>query len=489
MNASFAATPADLSAIDGVVVVIAFEEGAQPAVFDAADALTGGALTRAMQKGRFKAKHGETLEIPFPAGAAAERLIAIGAGKRAELTAAAARTLGGKLFAALGKCAAVAVALGDLPADLAAEMALGADLRAYRFDMYRARKDDEDGAPALTFGLDDHDDASAAYGALTALRDGVALARNLVNEPGNVLTPPAFKDRLAALAAEGLEIDILDRDRMADLGMGALLGVAQGSVQPPYIVVMRWNGGGDEKPLALVGKAVTFDTGGISIKPAGGMEEMTMDMGGAAAVSGTMLTLARRKAKANVVGVVGLVENMPDGNAQRPGDIVRSAAGKTIEIINTDAEGRLVLCDALWYAQKTFDPRAVIDLATLTGAILVALGHEFAGLFSTSDDLSAQIAAAGAAVGEPVWRMPLAQAFDDSLKSHLADMKNTGALFGGSSSATHFLGRSIDEGRAWAHLDIAGVAHAKENKPTCPRGGAGWGVMLLNQLVADHYEA
>ena len=277
---------------------------------------------------------------------------------------------------------------------------------------------------------------------------------------------------------------------MKKLGMGALLGVAQGSAHKPYMVVMRWNGGKKkDAPVAFVGKGVTFDTGGISIKPAAGMEDMKFDMGGAGVVSGLMKALAGRKAKANVIGVIGLVENMPSSTAQRPGDVVTSMSGQTIEVINTDAEGRLVLCDALTYVQEKYDPKLIVDLATLTGAIIIALGHENAGLFSNNDELSAQITNAGLAVNETVWRLPLSKAYDSQLKSDIADMKNVGGRPAGSITAAQFLQRFITKDRPWAHLDIAAMAWATKDSEVTPKGGTGYGVRLLDRFVADNHEA
>lgn len=323
---------------------------------------------------------------------------------------------------------------------------------------------------------------------MAAIAEGVFFTRDLTNEPANVLTTDDFAARLAAMQELGLEVEILEEEALAKLGMRTLLCVGQGSDSPSKVVVMSWNGGGKEAPFALVGKGVVFDTGGISMKPAGGMEDMTMDMGGAGVVAGVMRTLALRKAKANVVGLVGLVENMPSGNATRPGDVVKSMKGDTVEIINTDAEGRLVLADVLWYAQERFKPVGMINLATLTGAILVALGHENAGLFSNSDDLSDAFLKAAAAEGEGAWRMPMAPAYDDLLKSRIADMKNVGGRMAGSITAAQFLQRFVKKDVPWAHLDIAGTASVKKETALAPAGATGWGVMALNRLIADRYE-
>ena len=321
------------------------------------------------------------------------------------------------------------------------------------------------------------------------MAEGVFFTRDLVNEPANILTTDDFAARLAAMQELGLDVEILEEAQLAKLGMRALLGVGQGSESPSKVVVMRWNGGtpGDA-PFALVGKGVVFDTGGISIKPAGGMEEMTMDMGGAGVVAGVMRTLALRGAKANVVGLVGLVENMPDGKAQRPGDVVRSMKGDTIEVINTDAEGRLVLADVLWYAQETYKPRAMINLATLTGAIIVALGHENTGVFSNNDLLCGQFLKAAAAEGEGAWRMPMGQGYDDKLKSRIADIMNSCGRDGGAITAAQFLRRFVREDMPWCHLDIAGTALLKSESTLAPKGATGWGVMALNRLIADRFE-
>ncbi len=333
--------------------------------------------------------------------------------------------------------------------------------------------------------------ARSDFAPLAARAEGVELARDLVSEPPNVLYPESYAERISKLSELGLEIDVLDVPAMTKLGMGSLLGVGQGSARASRLCVLKWMGAKDKKsaPIAFVGKGVTFDTGGISLKPGPGMEDMKGDMGGSAAVVGAMVAIAKRKAKANVVGLVGLVENMPDGNAQRPGDIVKAAAGKTIEILNTDAEGRLVLADVLWYAQKKFNPKAIVDLATLTGAIIISLGHEHAGVFSNNDELSDKLTAAGKASGETVWRLPLGPGYDKQLDSDVADMKNIGNRSAGSITAAQFLQRFVDEGRAWAHLDIAGTAWKPGNdNPMEPVWATGWGVRILDQLIADSYE-
>lgn len=365
-------------------------------------------------------------------------------------------------------------------------------LASYCFDSYRTKLKPEQ-KPSLAHLIIDIAEGAAAFEAYKAVADGVTFARNLVNEPANILHPPEFAKRLQGLTQLGVEVEILGEEAMAKLGMHSLLGVGLGSAKESQLVVMKWNGGGDEAPLALVGKGVCFDTGGISMKPSGGMEDMKGDMGGAAAVSGAMHAIAARKAKANVVGVVGLVENMPDGLAQRPGDIVTSMSGQTIEVLNTDAEGRLVLCDAMTYVQEKHKPTAMIDLATLTGAIIISLGHEYAGLFSNSDELSSKIEAAGIASEEPVWRFPQSPAYDKLMDSPIADMKNVqrsgGGAGAGSITAAQFLGRFVQDGVQWAHIDIAGTAWKPGNDdPREPSWGTGYGVRLLNRLVADAFE-
>ena len=406
-------------------------------------------------------------------------------------------TLGGFVFGKLVGATKVEVALeapaGSWDGAAAADFALGLRLRGYKFDKYKTRKkenDEENGAtPEFVIGAGLVGAARAAARERFAVSEGVEIARDLVNEPPNVLFPAEFADRARALQTLGVELTVLDEKAMAKLGMNALLGVGRGSARDSRLVAMRWNGARSKraKPVVVVGKGVCFDSGGISIKPAAGMEDMKGDMGGAACVVGLLHALASRKAKANVVGVIGLAENMPDGEAIRPGDILTSMSGQTIEIVNTDAEGRLVLADALWYARETFNPRLMIDLATLTGAIMVALGHEYAGLFSNNDELAQKIAAAGEATGEKVWRMPLGQPYDKLIDSKFADMKNTGGRHGGSITAAQFLQRFVKD-TPWAHLDVAGVAMGSPSSDINPSWGSGWGVRLLNRLIADSYE-
>ncbi|WP_313439847.1 leucyl aminopeptidase [Novosphingobium sp.] len=379
-----------------------------------------------------------------------------------------------------------------LSADEAAGVLLGAVLRAWRLDTYRTKLA-EDAKPSLVdiAVVGAPEGTEAVWGVEQAIVEGVSFTRELVTEPANIIYPESFVARVEAkVAGSGLKVRVLDEKEMADLGMGSLLGVAQGSVRPARLLVLEWMGGtAGEAPVAFVGKGVTFDTGGISIKPAAGMEDMKWDMGGAGAVAGTMVALALRKAKANIVGVCGLVENMPDGNAQRPGDVVTSLSGQTIEVINTDAEGRLVLCDALTWVQREYKPAKVIDLATLTGAIILSLAHEYAGLFSNNDDLAAQLAAAGDASGDRLWRMPMGPNYDKMIDSPIADIKNVGPRFGGSITAAQFLLRFIENDTPWAHLDIAGTVWTDKPGATWDKGASGFGVRLLDRFVRDTIEA
>ncbi|MDO5621443.1 MAG: leucyl aminopeptidase [Paracoccus sp. (in: a-proteobacteria)] len=433
-----------------------------------------------------KLKPGQALELAFPAGLEAERLLLVKLPRDAGV--AEARKAGGAIGAALAG-AHMAVLAGKTRA--AGDVALGIALRAYDFNAYKTQPEADKKKPArasVTFIAADPEALAREAGAAAAVAEGVFFTRDLVNEPANVLTTTDFADRLLAMRELGLEVEVLEEKDLAKLGMRALLGVGQGSESPSKVVVMRWNGGGKEAPLALVGKGVVFDTGGISIKPSAGMEEMTMDMGGAGVVSGVMRTLALRRAKANVVGVVGLVENMPDGRAQRPGDIVKSMKGDTIEVNNTDAEGRLVLADVLWYAQDRFAPAAVIDLATLTGAMIIALGHDNAGFFANDDALAGAILNAAGAEGEGAWRLPLGAGYDKLIDSRLADMKNTAGRPAGAITAAQFLQRFIKPGQAWAHIDIAGVTLPPAATDLAPKGATGWGVMTLDRLIRDRYE-
>ena len=454
-------------------------------------------IKRVADSSQFKAKSGSTLDILAPQGLKVSRLIVVGLGKLSALKDNDFLKLGG---AAAGKLPAGSEAVtmvaelptGPMTPDQAAAVAAGVRLRAYKFDRYKTRKKDGDDAALraeVSLAVDDVAAARKALAPSDAIVDGVIMARELVNEPPNVLYPVEFARRASQLRKLGVEVEILDVKAMTKLGMGALLGVAQGSTQPGRTVIMRWNGGkrGDQ-PVAFIGKGVCFDTGGISIKGAASMEDMKGDMGGAACVVGLIHALAARKAKVNAVGAIGLVENMPDGNAQRPGDIVTSMSGQTIEIINTDAEGRLVLADVLWYVAKKFKPKFMVDLATLTGAIMVALGTEYAGLFSNNDELAERLSKVGQETGERVWRMPLGPEYDKLVDSQFADMKNTGGRHGGSITAAQFLQRFVDD-TPWAHLDIAGTAMGAPKSEINHSWGSGFGVRLLERLVAEYYEA
>ena len=466
----------------GRVVVLLDEGGALGPAEAALDRAMGGALARFAGSPAFgKLEPGEGADLAWPAGLAAEAVQVICLSAAAAV--AEARRAGASIGRALVPGGAVVLA-GAHPH--AAEIAFGLALRAYGFDIYKSGERKARGEVDLLVA--DPEAVAAAAQPQAALAEGVFFTRDLVNEPANVLTTEDFAARLAAMQELGLEVRILEEPELRELGLRALLAVGQGSESPSKVVVMEWKGGGDEPPLALCGKGVVFDTGGISIKPAAGMEDMTMDMGGAAVVAGVMRALALRKARANVVGLVGLVENMPDGRAQRPGDIVTSMRGVTIEVINTDAEGRLVLADVVWYAQETFRPRAVIDLATLTGAIIVGLGGERAGVFSNDDDLCTAFLAAAEAEGEGAWRMPLGPEYDRMIKSEIADIKNTGGREAGSVTAAQFIGRFIAEGLPWIHLDIAGVAHRKKDTRFAPRGATGWGVLALDRLIRERFE-
>ncbi|WP_156254828.1 leucyl aminopeptidase [Sandarakinorhabdus oryzae] len=474
------------------LVVLAGPDGALSAGAQAADAATKGAVQAAAKAARFEGGVGEIVELLAPAGLGHSRLLLVGTGPNDKIDAGVAERIGGAIAARLllsGETTASVDVAAVLAGDLAAHLAHGAVLRSWRFDPYRTKLKDKQ-KPTLTSLAIVGAGAVTAHDKLMAIAGGVARTRTLVSEPPNILYPESFVEKSLDLAALGVELTILDDDQMKALGMGALLGVAQGSVRPARILAMRWNGTGrdDVKPVCLVGKGVTFDTGGISLKPPAGMEDMKWDMGGAGAVTGAMHAIAARKAKAHVVGVVGLVENMPDGNAQRPGDVVTTMNGQTVEVINTDAEGRLVLCDAIWWAQETFEPEVVVDLATLTGAIIISLGHEHAGMFCNDDGLAAQLAAAGSAVGEKLWRMPIGEAYDKLIDSDVADMKNVGPREGGSISAAQFIARFLKPGVKWAHLDVAGTVWANKPGALFDKGATGYGVRLLDRFVADNFE-
>ena len=484
-SVNFAETDTDsLAGFEGRVAVFVSPEGTLDPAGRRVNRLTRGALKRMTEnEGWAKLKPGEMRTLDWPAGMAARALDVVCLPRRG--AAADARKAGAALGKAKGD-AAVLVMAG--PVRHAAEMAMGLVLRAYTFT---AHKTEEAKTPGdVTVMSSKPDELSEATAPRLAVARGVYLTRDLVNEPANHLTTQEFARRIEGLKELGVKVTILDEAEMEKLGMNLLLSVGHGSDSPSKVAVMEWSGG--EKgaaPLALVGKGVVFDTGGISIKPAQGMEDMTMDMGGAGVVTGVMHTLAARKARANVVGLVGLVENMPSGRATRPGDVVTSMKGDTVEIINTDAEGRLVLADVLWYAQETYQPAAIVDLATLTGAIIIGLGHENAGVFANDDQFCAAFLKAAEAEGEGAWRMPLGEAYDKQLKSRIADIKNVGGRPAGSITAAQFLQRFVREGCPWIHLDIAGVALTAEETALAPKGATGWGVRALDRLVAERFEA
>jgi leucyl aminopeptidase len=455
----------------------------------------GDLVRRAAAADHFTGKSGSSLDIVVPAGLNAPRLVVIGTGKDGDLKRQDIVKLGGIAMGKVPLVAAQATIIaefgsGALKADQIGDLVLGARLRAYSFDLYKTKKKDDERPKKIeiNFACSSPAGAEKAWTSAAAIADGVVIARDLVNEPANVLYPIEFARRASTLSKLGVAVDVLDVAAMKKLGMNALLGVGQGSVHDSRVVVMRWNGGKrGAPPVAFIGKGVCFDTGGISIKSASGMEDMKGDMAGAACVVGLMHALAARKAKVNAVGAIGLVENMPDGKAQRPGDIVKTMSGQTIEIINTDAEGRLVLADVLHYVNKRFKPKFMINLATLTGAIIVALGQEYAGMFSNDDKLVERLNKAGEATGEKVWRMPLGPEYDKMIDSRFADMKNTGGRWGGAITAAQLLARFVDK-TPWAHLDIAGTALGSPQTDINKSWSSGWGVRLLERLVEDYYE-
>jgi len=467
------------------------------------DKASGGYITHALKNdAEFKGKLGQAIALTLPKSAGYHKLILIGLGDIKELTSLKMEETGGKLLPRLQALKASEISIFAnqklLDGPLIAGFSSGLHLRSYQFHRYKSKSDDKDEAPKVELKKIDmisnhHKAASDLYKIQKAEVEGVFLARDFVNEPPNHLHPESYavqiRDELKPL---GVEVEILDEKKMQKLGMGAILAVGMGSLQKPRIVIMRWNGSRKKtnKPVALVGKGVTFDTGGISIKPAAGMDEMKMDMGGSAAVVGAIKALALRKAKSNVVGIVGLAENMPSNQSYRPGDIIKSYSGKTIEVLNTDAEGRLVLADILTYVQQKYKPKMIIDLATLTGAMMVALGHEYCGTFVNDNELWERMEKASETTGEKLWRMPLDKVWKDDMVSDVADLQNLGksGRFGGACTAAGFLEHFIDEGTPWAHMDIAGTAWRKKDLPTVPKYGSGFGVRILNQLIRNYYE-
>ncbi len=484
-------------------VVLAGDDVALGARARELDQRSGGALAKAAEAAQFKGKKKSTAEILAPPRIGVSRLVLVGLGKPGDLEENDWVMLGGVAAGAISarksKNASVIAEApehsGVRPETLAALLAFGAALRLYEFRKYmtKQKSDDDNAAPdklqKVVIHCADPDKARAAFARYQALVNGIDIARDLVNEPANMLGPVEFADRVRELEEVGVEVEILDAEELEKLKMGALLAVAQGSVRPARVAVMQWHGGKSKrtKPLAFIGKGVVFDTGGISIKPAAGMEDMKGDMGGAACVVGLMHALAERKAHVNAVGIIGMVENMPSGTATRPGDIVTAHSGQTVEILNTDAEGRLVLADLLSYAQERFKPRLMINLATLTGAIMVALGKEYAGLFVNDDKLANELLDASATTGEKIWRMPLDKAYDKMVESKNADIKNIGGRWAGACTAAAFLKYFVKD-TPWAHIDLAGTAMDAPKSDINPSWGSGWGVRLLDRFVADKHE-
>jgi leucyl aminopeptidase len=486
---------ASADAVSGSIAVPVYDDAALSAAATAVDSATSGALGRAINASRFSGKPGETLEIIAPGGIDAPRVVLFGLGDKAKLDAKTTEKAGAAVVAKLLTGGETAVTLnfgGDVDAESAARAGLGARMAAYRFDEYRTKlkADKKPSLASVTIAVEDVAAAEAAWAVWGPVADGVDLAREVTNLPPNILNPETYAKKVEGMAEHGLEIEILDEAKMLELGMHSLLGVGQASEFESHIAIMKWNGGkAGDKPLLFVGKGLTFDSGGISLKPGQGMDEMKGDMGGSASVVGLMRALAGRKAPVNAIGMVALVENMPDGNAQRPGDIVTSMSGQTIEILNTDAEGRLVLADALWYGQERFDPELIIDLATLTGAMLIALGNSRAGIFTNNDRIADELYKAGNDSDEPVWRLPLGAEYDKQIDTKNADMRNIGeGRLAGSITAAQFLQRFVND-KPWCHIDIAGTAMGgMKDDPRQPSWGTGWGVRVLDRFVRDNYE-
>ncbi len=458
------------------------------------DKKSKGFIKKAMKDSEnFTGKFKQVLVVPSPNGMKASHLILFGLGKKTELNEEKLCKLGGAIFAATQKLGTEVTIYAD-DIDQGTKMAEGLKMRSYRFDKYKTKlkASDKPKLKTATFMLDDFSAAKKVFDGQEQVVEGVFTTRDVVNEPANVLYPESLAERARGLKKLGVKVDVLDEKKMEKLGMGALLGVGQGSAFESKLIVMEYKGNPkakDKRPVAFVGKGVTFDTGGISIKPAANMDEMKGDMAGSGAVLGLMHALAARKAKVNVVCVIGAVENMPSSTAQRPGDIVKSMSGQTIEVLNTDAEGRLVLADALWYTQDKYDPQYMIDLATLTGAVVVALGREYAGLMSNDDKLANMLFETSKKVGEKLWQLPLDDAYDKAINSPIADVQNiakngTGA---GTITAAHFLKRFVNKTK-WAHLDIAAVEWSKSNSDLSPIGATGFGVRLLDRFIRDNFE-
>lgn len=499
---SFSKTPALKTKM---AIVMVAEGGKLTDKGTALDQDAGGAIAHFIKTSRnFTGKAGQVGALPGAPGFKYDRIVLLGMGKPEKATIDEITAMGGRFsasFAGFNCESAVFFADGfkifkAVSAEEAASaFAAGFILRAYGFDKYKTKaKDDKTPKSCkIEFVLEGAAKASSLFKDQKAVAAGVHFARDLVNEPPNKLYPASMASRVKAeLAPLGVKVEVLDEKKMTQLGFEAHLAVGQGSIRPPRVVILQWNGSKNTtaKPIAFVGKGVTFDTGGINLKPSDGMADMKMDMGGAAAVVGLFRALAARKAKVNAVGIIGLAENMPSDRSYRPSDVIGSLAGKTIEVLNTDAEGRLVLADALTYIQKKHDPKFVIDLATLTGAIMIALGHEYCGTFVNDDKLWSQMEAASKATGEKLWRMPLDNAFKDSMKGSISDVQNLSTMgrYGGACSAAGFLAHFIDDKRVWAHMDIAGTAWVSRDTPLASRHATGFGVRVLNQLIADHYE-
>jgi leucyl aminopeptidase len=499
-----ALTFAALRAVKRNVCVAFGEKDGFPPILQGLDTQSEGMIARATAIAKFDGSKKALADILAPHGLDIERLLIMGMGEVSAYNETDWMALGGRVRTRLGGAQAdsadVILELSNqnsISGKAAAQLALGAMLRGYEFKKYKKKKkengDDDNGVSglkSLRILCRHPEEAKTHFEYLKAVGEGVLFARDLVNEPANILGPVEFAERVTALMKRGLEVEVLDQERLEAIGMGALLAVGQGSVRPSQVVVMQWNGGKKgKKPIAFVGKGVCFDSGGISIKPAQGMEDMKGDMGGAAAVTGAMLALAERKAPVNAVGIIGLVENMPSGTAQRPGDIVTSLSGQTIEVLNTDAEGRMVLADIMWYAQERFTPQAMITLATLTGAVVIALGKEHAGLLTNSDELAERVTTAGLETGDKVWRLPLDPKYNKQMDSKIADMRNAGSREAGSITAAQFLQRFVKEGTIWAHLDVAGTAMASPTTDISQSWASGYGVMLLDRLVSKYYES
>lgn len=468
---------------------------------DALDMASGGHLRRACRAARFTGAFAEICEVLAPMGINASRVLLVGLGDIREAGSSEFERIGGTLCARLlcsGETRVVVETTNlegtALPRqEIASRMAFGARLRAYRFDRYRTAKGElsKPRLSELTFVTRWVQASQDELKCLDAVAAGVFLARDLVSEPGNILYPKAFAQHFVKLTEHGVRVEVLGERKLKQLGFGALLGVSQGSAHEPQVVICEYNGTRAKRPtrpVILAGKGVTFDSGGISIKPSAGMETLKQDMGGAASIIGAIQTLAMRKARCHVVGICGLVENMPSGTAQRPGDVVRSLSGKTIEVINTDAEGRLVLSDIMWYAQERYKPKVLIDMATLTGAIVIALGHEFAGLFCNDATLAARLMQAGTDTGDRLWQYPMGEAYEKFLASDIADMKNLGPNEGRSIIAAQFIKRFVQDGVAWAHVDFGGMVWTEQDTALAPKGATGFGVRLLDQLIASHFE-